>query len=122
MTPRAVYLALAVVGALALLTLGYCQITGPSREAARQSRNDATMAQTRTESAVEAISEIGGLQERGRVTETQVLEAENAIRQAAPADRDRVARHRLCVLQHRPDCDRLLGTGPTDLEPGNAAR
>lgn len=74
------------------------------------------LAQGRTVSAVEAINEIGALEDRGRATEAQVQEAENAIRQAAPADRDRVARHRLCILQHRPDCDRLLGAGPADAD------
>lgn len=47
-TLNATWFTISAVGLIALLTLGYCQITGPSRQAARQSRDDATMAQTRT--------------------------------------------------------------------------
>ncbi len=113
---------LVAVGLIALLTLGYCQVTKPSRDAARQSRTDATMAQTRTTSAIEAITEIGELNERGDITETQVQEAQDAIRQAPPALRDGIARHRLCVLQQRPDCDRLFRTSAAGPDQGHAAR
>ena len=113
---------LVAVGLIAMLALGYCQITGPSRRTASKARDDATMAQTRTESAVYAIDAIGDLQDRGAITETQVEEAQNAIRQAPPADRDRVARAQLCRLQHRTDCNRLFGTGPADPDPSDPAR
>jgi len=109
MIPREIRMALAV-GALIVmlifivLALSYCS----ERDRAKQAKNDATMAQGRTTSAVEAITEIGKLEDRGQATDTQVEEATNAIRQAAPADRDAVARAHLCRLQHRPDCDRML--------------
>lgn len=89
---------------LIVFVIGKCS----QRDEIRAARNDAGMADARTESAVEAITEIGRLEDRGQATETQVEEAENAIRQADPADRDRVARAHLCRLQSRPDCDGLF--------------
>lgn len=100
-------IALVVLLVLILLTLSWC---GERRRAA-EARGERDMAQGRTVSAVEAIDKIGDLQERGDATDAQVEEAHNAIRQADPADRDRVARHRLCVLQQRPDCDGMLRAG-----------
>lgn len=81
-----------------------------------KAKGDAKLAEGRTVSAREAITEIGALENRGRATGAQVEEAHNAIRQAHPADRDRVARHRLCILHGRPaaECDRLFGTGAAD--------
>jgi ABC-type transport system involved in cytochrome bd biosynthesis fused ATPase/permease subunit len=107
--PREIRAALAI-GALIILlifivlALSWCS----ERERRQQAGNERDMARGRTTSAVEAITEIGKLEDRGQATDTQVEEATNAILQAAPADRDRVARARLCQLQQRPDCDRVL--------------
>lgn len=79
-----------------------------ARKEAAQARSEAKVAGGRTVSAVEAINEIGKLGERSDSTDLEVEEAKNAILKADPDERDRVFRHRVCVLQHRPDCDRLL--------------
>lgn len=94
---------LVIVLVVVALTLGYCG----QREKAKQARDAQTQAEGRTVSATEAIKEIGSLNERGQATDTQVENAQNAIRQADPADRDRIARYHLCVLQQQPDCKRL---------------
>lgn len=83
-----------------LLTVGFCR----SRDAEKQANNATTQAEGRTVSAVEAITEIGRLNERGAATDKEVDNAQDAIRQAAPADRDAVARYQLCVLHNRTDC------------------
>lgn len=90
-----------------LLALSWCS----DRERLKQAKGERDLAQGRTTSAVEAITAIDELGQRADATDAQVDEAHDAIRQAAPADRDRVARYHLCVLQHRPDCDGLLGAG-----------
>lgn len=71
---------------------------------ARKAKDGETVAQGRTTSAVEAIEAIGELNERGQATDAQVEKAQNEIRQADPADRDRIARAQLCILQNRPSC------------------
>lgn len=87
-----------------MLTVGFCR----TREAVREERAATTKAEGRTVSAVEAIEQINDLGERSNATDAEVESATNAIRQADPADRDRVFRHRVCLLQHRTDCDGLL--------------
>lgn len=103
---------------VAVLTLSWCS----ERDRAKQAKAERDLAQGRTASAVEAITEIGELGQRADATDAQVQEAQDALRQAAPADRDRVFRHRVCVMQHRPDCDRLLRTGPVGADDANAPR
>lgn len=83
--------------------LSYCH----QRNIAREARDAQTVAEGRTESAVEAITEIGRLNERGLASDADVKEAQNEIAQADPADRDRIARYHLCRLQHRADCERV---------------
>lgn len=101
---RGVYLAFGVMAiVVVILTLAWCD----ARDDARKNANDRDMAQGRTTSAAEAINEIGQLEQRGQITDQQVQEAQNAIRQADPEDRDSVARTYLCRLQHRSDCDGL---------------
>lgn len=95
--------ALVLLLVVTLLIMGYCS----QREKAQQARDAQTQAEGRTVSATEAIKEIGSLNERGQATDIQVENAQNAIRQADPADRDRIARYHLCVLQQQPDCKRL---------------
>ena len=102
---RVAWLAAAIVLLiLVVFVLGKCS----QGDEIRAARDDAGMADARTASAVEAITEIGRLEDRGQATEAQVEEAENAILQADPEERDRVARAHLCRLQSRPDCDRLF--------------
>lgn len=102
---KAAYRIVTIGSLIALLCLigfglSYCH----QREKLREARNAQTVAEARTESAVEAITEIGRLNERGLVSDNDVKDAQNAIAQADPADRDRIARARLCLLQHRTDC------------------
>lgn len=85
-------------------TFGYCS----QRERLKSVKAEATMTEGRTVSAVEAIKEIGDLGDRGEVTDTEVKGAQDAIRQAPPADRNTVARYQLCIVQHRTNCDGLL--------------
>lgn|GEM_PF-4376100 len=94
---RIVYAAFTLLAILALcLFLVVCH----AREQAKDARVNETKAEARTESAVVAITEIGKLNERGQVSDQQVREAQDAILQAAPADRDAIARRELERLQH----------------------
>lgn len=114
----------AMLGAVVLLLIVAVFVIGRCTRGddLKAAKGDTMLAEGRTTSAVEAITQIGELGQRADATDAQVKEAQDAIRQAAPADRDRVFRHRVCVLQHRPDCDRLLGTGAVGAADGNAAR
>jgi len=85
-------------------TFGYCA----QKARMKSVKAEATMSQGRTTSAVEAIKEIGDLGDRGEVTDTEVKDAQDAIRQAPAADRNAVARRQLCIVQHRTNCDGLL--------------
>ena len=89
---------------IAIFVLGRCS----QRDAINEARQNETKAEARTESAVDAIEKINDLGERSNATDAEVEQAANAIRQADPADRDRVFRYRVCLLQHRTDCDGLL--------------
>ena len=73
--------------AILLLTLSWCG----ERKRAREAGGDAALAEGRTTSSVEAITEIGELGDRGLATDAQVKEAQDAIRQAPP--RPRLRRH-----------------------------
>jgi hypothetical protein len=106
----------------AVLLLSTCQMLRESRERERQADADAALSEGRTTSAVEAITAIGELGQRADATDAQVKEAQDAVRQAAPDDRDRVFRHRVCVLQQRPDCDRLLRASAGGADHANASR
>ncbi len=105
-------LGLAVVAILCLLALTL-SVRGcmEARKAEREARNDRQMAEGRTVSATEAISEIGKLGERSGATDTEVKQAQEAVRNASPEDRRRVWVYRTCLLQHRTDCSRLLISG-----------
>lgn len=97
---RKAIIALAVVAIVLLLGVSYCSAIKGQREA----KNDAATSTARTTSAVEAIKEIGKLRDAGQATDKQVEHAIQDIRQADPADRDRVARERLVCLQNRDAC------------------
>ncbi|MDP2259075.1 MAG: hypothetical protein Q8J89_05105 [Caulobacter sp.] len=79
-----------------LFVLGRCS----RGDEVRAARDATAMGEARTTSAVEAINEIGRLEDRGQATDKEVSDAQDAIRNAAPTDRDRVARARLRCLQH----------------------
>jgi hypothetical protein len=98
----------ALIAVILLLGVGLFVLGKCSRgDEVREAQNAKAMGEARTESAVNAINEIGRLNERGQATDKEVADAQDAIRQAAPADRDAVARDRLCRLQQRPDCNRV---------------
>lgn len=90
---------------LLILLLGRC--AWDARRDVGEARDSQAQADARTASAVEAISEIGRLHERGEATTKEVQDAQAEIRSARPDDRDRVARRHLCRLQQRSDCDGL---------------
>lgn len=96
----------AALGAVVLLLIVAVFVIGRCTRGddLKTAKGDTMLAEGRTTSAVEAINEIGRLEDRGRATEAQVEQAHDAIRQADPADRDRIARDQLCLLQRRDDC------------------
>jgi cell division protein FtsB len=63
-----------------------------------------TIANGRTASAVETLDIVTENAALDAETQQQVKEAQDAVRQAAPADRERVARRELCQLQGRSPC------------------
>jgi Flp pilus assembly protein TadB len=95
-----------VVTLLVVATMAWCS----ERRERLEARNDQKMAEARTESASEAIAEIGKLDDRGQATQQEVRDAQEAVRNADPADADREYRYQLCKLHDRPDCERLFGT------------
>lgn len=63
----------------------------------REARKDA---EVRASAAVDALASYKKLHAFGEATDKQVKEAVDDIRKADPADRDRIARDRLCRLQN----------------------
>lgn len=101
---------IALIAAICLaliLLLAYCG----QRDRVREAENARDFVEGRTLSAGDAIEAIHDLNERGQATQQDVQEAQDAIRQADPSVRSRVARYELCRLQHRSDCDGLLNDG-----------
>lgn len=95
----------ALIAVIILLVGGLFVLGRCSRgDDVRQARDAKAMGEARTESAAQAINEIGRLDDRGQATDKEVSDAQNAIRNAPPADRDRVARARLRCLQHPGQC------------------
>lgn len=85
---------------IVLLVLGFCS----SQERLGQADDRAIIDDGRTASAIDAIDAIGDNAGANAETITQVEEAQDAIRQADPADRDRVARCELRKLQGLTPC------------------
>lgn len=83
-----------------LVTLSWCK----DRERLETAKDQGTLAGSRMDSAQDAIARIGENAATNTAIQNQVEEAQNAIRQADPADRDRVARCELRKLQGRPAC------------------
>lgn len=72
-------------------------------KAAETAKDNATMADARTSSAIEAIDAIGDNAAANSATQAQVEDAQDAVnRETDPVVRDAVARRELCKLQ-RPD-------------------
>lgn len=107
-TLSAIVACLVAAAVLAVLVFGGLYLS--ERRKAQEARAGESVAQGRTTSAVEAIKEIGELGERSNATDEQVRQAQEAVRNAAPEDRQRTFAYNACVLQHRTDCDGLLGT------------
>lgn len=85
MTPRLAYPLVAGLGLIALLTLCYCQITKPSRDAARQAEATATLTDGRTAAAADASAIRDGSDTRQSQTDLTTRETTDAIR-TAPDD------------------------------------
>jgi hypothetical protein len=103
--------AIAAVLVLALLVLGYCQVTKPSRDAARQAEAQATLSDGRTGAAQDASRVRDGADARQSETDLTVKETTDAIRSApddaSAGDAGLVG---LCRLYpgHDPRCRMLL--------------
>lgn len=69
-----------------------------------RAKDQATIADGRTATAVETLDVVARNAADDAATQQQVKEAQDAVRQADPADRERVARHELCKLQGRSPC------------------
>lgn len=108
-TPRRIITIITLIavlcGVMAVLTI--CS----QREKLKAARDDRTVAEGRTVSAVEAIKEIDALGQRGAVSNKEVTDAQEAIRNARPEDRDAVARARLACLQDSARCERVFVAG-----------
>ena len=91
-------LAAVVVAVLALLSWrGACT-------AADQAGDQATIADARTETAKDSFDIVINNAAADVATQTEVKEAQDAVREADPADRERVARYQLCKLQAVSAC------------------
>ena len=91
-------LAAVVVAVLSLLSWrGACT-------SADQAKDQATIADARTDTAKETFEITVNNAAADAATQTQVQEAQDAVRQADPADRERVARYQLCKLQGGSSC------------------
>jgi hypothetical protein len=72
--------------------------------AADQAGDQATIADARTATATETFDIVVNNAAADAGTQTQVQEAQDAVQQADPADRERVARRELCKLQGGSAC------------------
>ena len=96
---------------LALLILGYCAVTRPARDAARQAEAGATLSDGRTAAAGDAFRIRDGADARQSQTDLTVKETPDALRSApddaAAGDAGLVG---LCKLYpgHDPRCRMLL--------------
>ncbi|MBG7616459.1 hypothetical protein IWC96_14370 [Brevundimonas sp. BAL450] len=87
------------IGLIALLTLGYCAVTKPARDATKRAEANSTIADGRTGAAQDASVVRDGNDDARDATRTEVEDAQDEVRnQTDPAARDAVARRRLCRL------------------------
>lgn len=87
---------LAIIG---MLLFGYWTITAPSRNAAKQAEAAATIADGRTQGAQDASQVRDTNDAANSATRNDVKDATDEVRRTTdPADRDAVARRRLCQL------------------------
>lgn len=96
--PLKTWLALAAIVIFAVLLAAYCS----SRKEVGQLKDQGTLADARTKSAQDAIAAIADNQFVNAELRSEAERAQDAIRQADPADRDRVARCELHKLQGGP--------------------
>lgn len=90
---------------LAALMLGYCALTRPARDAAAKAEASATLSDGRTKAGQDAGAVRDGNEAANATTLNDVKDAQDEVRHSAPADRDAVARRRLCQLNPGA-CDR----------------
>jgi len=69
-----------------------------------QAKDQSTIADGRTATAVETLDVVTQNAAADVATQTQIKEAQDAVRQADPADRERVARCELRKLQGHSTC------------------
>ena len=94
---------LLIAGAVAFAVLALLSWRGACT-AADQAKDQATIADGRTATAVETLDVVTENAALDAETQEQVKEAQDAVRQADPADRERVARCELRKLQGRSPC------------------
>jgi hypothetical protein len=90
----------AVIALLALtaLALAYCGLTRPARNAATKAEATATLSDGRTKAGHDASVVRDDNDAANTNTLNDVKDAQDEVRHSAPADRDAVARRRLCQL------------------------
>lgn len=109
-------LALSLLAIAAVIFVVWFVLTEPGRQARRAVAAEAgkTLGDARTESATNAIAKVGANADAAGRIDDRTRGSEDAIRNAAPADRDDTALRELCKspsASRRPEC-RLLKPGP----------
>ncbi len=102
--PQTAFIIIAVLAALLVAGVASCRY---QRERAKEAEAQEQLAEGRTQSATEAIREINELGQRDQISDEQVKQAQDAVLNAPPSQRDDIARYELCRLQQRPDCQRV---------------
>jgi cytoskeletal protein RodZ len=92
-----------ILAAVAVAVLSLLSWRGACTSA-DQAKDQATIADARTATATETFEITVNNAAADAATQTQVQEAQDAVRQANPADRERVARYQLCKLQGISAC------------------
>jgi cytoskeletal protein RodZ len=92
-----------ILAAVAVAVLSLLSWRGACASA-DQAKDQATIADARTATATETFEITVNNAAADAATQTQVQEAQDAVRQADPADRERVARYQLCKLQGISAC------------------
>ncbi len=92
-----------------LVVVGWWLFTEPGRQRQRaaEARAEATLAEGRTKAASDAVGVVVRHGEKAGEIQSQVKGSQDAIRNAAPADRDGTALRELCKYQsyrNHPDC------------------
>lgn len=95
---------IAALGVIALLTLGYCTVTGPARQAAKMAAANQTKAEGRTGAAQDASGVRDRADQRTSEIDTAVKGGTDEIRNAPDdASAGAAALHSLCRLNPGAD-------------------